>query len=107
MKRLITLISTKGKTPKQVHEELCNNLTKYQRTMMRGNKNEPILSVQEARKLLGDGAETLTDDQIQEMINTLDLMAKDTLEQVRRKVLMKRDAKDLANIIYDCYKDKG
>ena len=66
-------------------------------------KPEPIVSIEEARDILGEDAEALTDQQIAEVIGTLDLLAKDTLQKAREKVIMKKDAKKLAELIHDCY----
>lgn len=64
------------------------------------------ISVDEAREVLGSVANTMSDKDIKEVINTLDLMAKDSLEEARKRLEMKRDARDLANLIYDIYQDK-
>lgn len=64
-----------------------------------------IISVKEARKLLGKDAEDMSDDEIVHLIATLNLLAKDTLQMAREQLRMKRDAKDLANLIYDVYKE--
>lgn len=70
------------------------------------NDSQPIISVEEARKILGTDAAGLADDEILNIINTLDLVAKDALEEARRKVRMKKDAKELAEVVYSVYKDK-
>lgn len=44
-------------------------------------KFRPIISVKEARKLLGKSAKELTDDQIQEVINDLSQFAKTHLKK--------------------------
>lgn len=62
-----------------------------------------IINTKEARKLLGKDAENMTDTEIVEVIGTLDLLAKDALQMAREKLRMKRDAKDLASVIYDVY----
>ncbi len=66
----------------------------------------PIVSIKEAREILGANATGMSDDEILEVITTLDLLAKDALEQARTRLRMKRDAKDLANLVYDIYQDK-
>lgn len=67
--------------------------------------DKPIISVKEARKLLGKDARKMTDEEVLETINTLDVMANDALVQARKKQ-MERDSMDLANLIYDIYQDK-
>lgn len=69
-------------------------------------KQEPIMSVEEARKILGKNADSMTDREIQDVVETLDLVAKDALRQAKEKLLRKRDAKQLAELIYDIYQDK-
>lgn len=66
----------------------------------------PIISIKEARKLLGKDAVCMTDAQIEDVISTLDLLAKDSLEQARRRLRIKRDATAMAELIYDVYQDK-
>jgi dsDNA-binding SOS-regulon protein len=46
---------------------------------------ELIVSVDEARELLGDSAVNLTDEQIEEVIMLLDEIAKEALRQSRQK----------------------
>lgn len=65
----------------------------------------PIISVKEAREILGADAEGMNDEQILEVINTLDLMAKDALQMAKMQLQRKKDATALANLIYDVYKD--
>lgn len=65
-----------------------------------------MLSVSKARALLGDDANGMTDRQIEEVISTLDLLAKDALQKARRKLRMKKDASQLAELIYDIYQEK-
>jgi hypothetical protein len=65
-----------------------------------------IVSVEEARKILGSDAANMTDDEIIEVISTLDIMAKGALETARMKLRMKHDARELATLIYDIYQDK-
>jgi hypothetical protein len=67
---------------------------------------KPIISVKEARKILGKDADRMSDTELMEVIDTLDLLAKDALDLARRKISMKNDAKDLANLVYDIYQDK-
>jgi len=69
-------------------------------------RDKPIVSVKEAREILGKDADSMTDEEILNVINTLDLLAKDALEQAKRKIRMKKDAKALAELTYDIYKEK-
>ena len=62
--------------------------------------SEPVVSVKEARSLLGEDVVGMSDDEIIEIINTLDLLAKDALQEAKRRASMKKDAKGLAEIIY-------
>lgn len=64
------------------------------------------ISISEARKLLGSDANSLTDDQIQEIINALSLIARDSLDKAKAEVRRKKDAKELAELIYDIYTNK-
>jgi hypothetical protein len=68
--------------------------------------HKPIISIKEARKILGSVSDRMSDEELLETIDTLDLLAKDALEHAKREVQMKADAKDLANLIYDIYQDK-
>lgn len=63
-----------------------------------------IVSVDEARELLGGDAEGMTDKQIIEVIQTLDAIAVEALRN--RKERMQTDALALAELIYDIYQDK-
>ena len=67
----------------------------------------PIISVEEARQILGDDAIGMTDSEIIDVVNTLDLLAKDALQEARRRIKMKNDAKGLAEIIYSEYKSSA
>ncbi len=66
-----------------------------------------IVSVDEARKLLGDDAEGMSDDEIAFVIETLDLMAKDALKLSKQELHRKRDAFRMAQLTYDIYKQKN
>jgi hypothetical protein len=66
--------------------------------------NKPIISVEEARNILGEDALQMTDTEILNVINTLDLLAKDALQEAQRRIRMKKDAKGLAEVIYTEYK---
>ncbi len=67
---------------------------------------KPIISVAEAREILGSDASRMTDAEIEELITTLDLLAKDALAMARKQIRMKNDAEDMANLIYDINQDK-
>ena len=62
-----------------------------------------IVSVQEARKILGDDAKNMTDDQIIEVIQNLDAIAVAALRDSRER--MKADALAFAELTYDIYQD--
>ena len=64
------------------------------------------VTVREARRILGKDADGMTDAEITEVVSTLTMLARDTLETARLKMLRKRDAKRLAELIYDVYKDE-
>lgn len=70
------------------------------------NMNYLPVSVDEARNILGSDASGMSDEEIIDVITTLDIMAKDALDTARTKLRMKKDARDLANLIYDIYQDK-
>lgn len=74
--------------------------------MKRKELKKPIISVEEARKILGKGADNMSENDIEYVIDTLDLLARDTLEQTKHKMLMRRDSMALANLLYDIYKKK-
>ncbi len=67
---------------------------------------KPPVSVEEARKILGKDANDMADVEIADVVSTLTLLAKDTLEEQRIKMLRKRDAKRLAELIYKMYKEE-
>jgi hypothetical protein len=67
---------------------------------------QPIVSVEEARQILGEDAVGMADDEILNVINTLDLLAKDALQEAKRKIRIMQDAKGLAEIIYSEYKSQ-
>lgn len=64
-----------------------------------------IISVQEARKILGKTAENMSDEEIENTIETLDLLAVEALDKARQKRI-NEDATAMAELIYDIYKDK-
>lgn len=65
-----------------------------------------IVSIEEAREILGKDAENMTNDEIAFVIETLDLMAKDALKMSREELYRKRDAYRMAQLTYDIYQDK-
>jgi len=65
----------------------------------------PIISVEEARELLGNDGNNMSDEQIAELIETLDLIAVQALKDAREQ-RMKQDAMAMANLTYDIYRDK-
>ncbi len=64
-----------------------------------------IVPVEEARKILGKLAKEMTDQDILELVDNLDVIAIDALRQASEK-RMKEDAMAMAELIYDIYKDK-
>ena len=65
-----------------------------------------MISIQEARKILGEKAEGMTDEEIGFVIETLDLMAKDALHTSKEDLHRKRDAYRMAQLTYDIYQEK-
>lgn len=65
-----------------------------------------VLSVSEARKILGKKSEGMSDEEIEFVVETLDLMAKDALKLSKEHLHRKRDAYRLAQLTYDIYQDK-
>lgn len=65
-----------------------------------------LMSVAEARKILGDDADTMTDDEISEVIASMSIIAVHALEKARHEILVKRDARRLAELVYDIYLEK-
>lgn len=47
-------------------------------------KANPLITVAEARKLLGDEAEYMTDVQVQELIDDFDIMAQYVIKMVQK-----------------------
>ncbi len=66
---------------------------------------QPIITVEEARKILGKDADDMTNSEIKFVIETLDLMAKDALKISKEELHRKRDAYRLAELTYDIYQD--
>jgi hypothetical protein len=64
-----------------------------------------IISVKEARKILGKTASGMTDEEIEELVENLDVIAVHALKDAREK-RMKEDASAMAELIYDIYQDK-
>jgi hypothetical protein len=67
---------------------------------------ELIISVTEARELLGTAGKNMIDEEIEDLIINLDVIAKHSLEMARNKLHMKRDATELAELAYDVYQDE-
>lgn len=65
-----------------------------------------IISVEEAREILGEEADDMTNQEIEEIVKTLSMIAKDAVNVSKEKLLMKRDAKRMAELVYDIYQDK-
>jgi hypothetical protein len=70
------------------------------------NKQNHVISIHEARTILGADAKDMTDAEIEYVIETLDIMAKDALKLGKEELHRKRDAKRMAELIYDIYQDK-
>lgn len=64
-----------------------------------------IVSVKEARKILGKMAKEMSDQEIIELVDNLDAIAIDALRQAREK-RMEEDAMAFAELLYDIYQDK-
>lgn len=65
----------------------------------------PVVSAKEARKILGNMAKEITDQEIIELVDNLDVIAIEALKQARGK-RMEEDAMALSELIYDIYRDK-
>ncbi len=65
-----------------------------------------IISVKEARKILGEKAAGMSYEEIEFVVETLHLVAKDALKISIEEIHRKRDAYRLAQLTYDIYKDK-
>lgn len=63
-----------------------------------------VISVEEARELLGDDAKKMSDDEIEKLIRDLDVMARYALKEARK--MREEAALALAHLIYDIYKEK-
>jgi hypothetical protein len=64
-----------------------------------------IVSIEEARKILGSKADNMSDAEIVELVDNLDVIAVEALRLSHEKH-MKEDAMAMANLIYDIYQDK-
>jgi hypothetical protein len=64
-----------------------------------------IISIKEARKILGKDYEHLSDEQIGNLIEDLDAIAVAALKDAREKQI-KDDATAMAELVYDIYQDK-
>lgn len=67
---------------------------------------EPIISVTEARQILGANSERMSDEDIVQVISTFDLLAQDALSLARKQIQIKKDAAELASLCYDIYQDQ-
>lgn len=65
-----------------------------------------IMSIKEARKILGSDAEGMSDQEISLIVETLHTLAKAAIEDAKVKSRMKQDAGELASLIYDITKEK-
>lgn len=65
-----------------------------------------VITVKEARKLLGTEAVGMSDDEIQQIITTLHSLARAAIDDAKLKLRRKKDARELANLIHDIYLDK-
>lgn len=65
-----------------------------------------IISVKEARVILGDKAADMSDREIDFVKETLDLIAKDALKISKEELHRKRNAYRTAQLTYDIYQDK-
>jgi|GEM_PF-1163772 len=65
-----------------------------------------VITVKEARKILGTKAIGMSNDEIQHIISTLHSLARAAIDDAKLKLRKKRDAKELANLIHDIYLDK-
>lgn len=60
-----------------------------------------VISVEEARELLGDDAKIMSDDEVEKLISDLDIMARYALKEARQT--REEAALALARLIYDIY----
>jgi len=65
-----------------------------------------LISVSEAREILGENAKDMTDSELEFVLETLGLMANDALKISTNELHKKRDAYRMAQLTYDIYKDK-
>jgi hypothetical protein len=65
----------------------------------------PIVSIKEARRILGKKADNMSDSEVAELVDNLDVIAVEALRLSHEKQ-MKEDVIALANLIYDIYQDK-
>lgn len=64
-----------------------------------------VLSVKEAREILGKDADKMSDEEVESTILILNDIATAALEDARMKKL-NEDATKMAELIYDIYQDK-
>lgn len=67
---------------------------------------EPIMTVREARGLLGKRARTMTDEEVENTVATLTVIAREALQQAQLRRQRKNDAMALAELTYNIYQDK-
>jgi hypothetical protein len=68
-------------------------------------KYKSVITIEEAREILGDEAKNMSDEEIENTIETLDLLAVEALDKARQKRISE-DAAAMAELIYDIHKDK-
>ena len=57
--------------------------------------SKPVMTVKEARELLGDEANGMTDIEIERLIDDLDLIARYALKQARQDILNRNDQQEI------------
>lgn len=63
-----------------------------------------IVSIKEAREILGESATGMSDQEIEKLVEDLDFIAIHALKDAREKRL-KEDAMAMAEFLYDVYQD--
>lgn len=64
-----------------------------------------IISIEGARKILGEGYEYMSDDEVADLIQNLDAIAVAALRDAREKQISE-DAQKLAVFLYDVYQER-
>lgn len=64
-----------------------------------------VMSVKEARNLLGDDGANMGDVEIEELVNNLEILARYALRQSQTEREVQKDAAGLAELIYDCHQE--